>query len=194
MAKRTRALYSSESEAILIRAHFSYQFRSDEIEENAQALISTLLSQSAASFVASTAVNDPRGGQIVSSDRSPPFLDHDRLPSNDLWSAAFREAVKRTMKDSEISRMEGLNVAQLFEQLEITDERATRDDAFLRGVKFLRSIQVPLENFKLALDLASPLTSLEPTTLTVCGVIRSVTAVSTNIRRMVRGLLVSSSC
>ncbi|GIZ44608.1 hypothetical protein CKM354_000780200 [Cercospora kikuchii] len=77
--------------------------------------------------------------------------------------------------------MEGLNVAQLFEQLEITDERATRDDAFLRGVKFLRSIQVPLENFKLALDLASPLTSLEPTTLTVCGVIRSVTAIAISL-------------
>ncbi|WPB02450.1 uncharacterized protein RHO25_007085 [Cercospora beticola] len=85
------------------------------------------------------------------------------------------------MKDSDISQMEGLNVAQLFEQLEITDERAMQDDAFLRGVKFLRSIQVPLENFKLALDLASPLTSLEPTSLTVCGVIRSVTAIAISL-------------
>jgi hypothetical protein len=49
---------------------------------------------------------------------------------------------------------------------------------FLRGVAYLRSIQVPLERFKLALDLASPLANLDPAASTVIGVVRSVTAVS----------------
>lgn len=70
------------------------------------------------------------------------------------------------------------NVEQLFKDLEDIDKEATQGSAYLRGVKYLHSIQVPLERFKLALDLASPLASLEPTAMSVFGVVSSVTAVS----------------
>lgn len=98
--------------------------------------------------------------------------------TSDLWSAAFREAVDSLGKDIDVAILKGKNVEQLFRDLEEIDKEATQESAFLRGVKYLHSIQVPLERFKLALDLASPLTSLEPTVTTVFGVLRSVTAVS----------------
>lgn len=99
------------------------------------------------------------------------------VPS-DLWSAAYHEAVHNLGKDIDVAILKGKNVAQLFRELEEIDKDATQESAFLRGVRYLHSIQVPLERFKLALDLASPLTSFEPTATTVFGVVRSVTAVS----------------
>lgn len=98
--------------------------------------------------------------------------------SSDLWSAAYREAVHSFGNDIDVAILKGKNLAQLFRELEEIDKDATQDSAFLRGVRYLHSIQVPLERFKLALDLASPLTSVEPTATTVFGVVRSVTAVS----------------
>jgi hypothetical protein len=98
--------------------------------------------------------------------------------ASDLWSAAFREAVASLGKDIDVAILEGKNVEQLFKGLDEIDKEATQESVFLRGVKHLHSIQVPLERFKLALDLASPLTSLEPTVTIVFGVVRSVTAVS----------------
>lgn len=70
------------------------------------------------------------------------------------------------------------NVAQLFRQLEEIGKESTQDSVFVRGVTYLRSLQVPLEKFKLALDLAAPLVNIEPTAGTVVGVVRSLTAVS----------------
>ena len=98
--------------------------------------------------------------------------------SSDLWSAAYHEAVHNLGKDIDVAILKGKNVAQLFRELEEIDKDATQESAFLRGVRYLHSIQVPLERFKLALDLASPLTSFEPTATIVFGVVRSVTAVS----------------
>lgn len=70
------------------------------------------------------------------------------------------------------------STTHLFAQIEELDREATQDSAFVRGVACLRSIQVPLERFKLALDVAAPLTNLDPTAATVFGMVRSVTAVS----------------
>jgi hypothetical protein len=100
------------------------------------------------------------------------------IVSSDLWSAAYREAVNGLGKDINVAILKGDNVAQLFKQLESLDKDASQDSVFLRGVRYLHSLQVPLERFKLALDLASPLTSMEPTVATVFGVVKSVTAVS----------------
>lgn len=100
------------------------------------------------------------------------------LDSPDLWSAAYREAVENLGEELDIAILERKNVAQLFRELEEIGEEATHESAFLRGVKCLRSLQAPLERFKLALDLASPLTNLEPTVTTAFGVIKSVTVVS----------------
>lgn len=104
------------------------------------------------------------------------------IGSSDLWSAAYREAVE-SFKEMDIAVLEGQSVAQLFQSLEDIEKEATHESAFSRGVKYLRSIQVPLERFKLALDLASPLANIEPTATTVVGVVRSVTAVSSIHRR-----------
>ncbi|CAN9218360.1 unnamed protein product [Alternaria alternata] len=96
----------------------------------------------------------------------------------DLWSAAYREAVDSFGKDIDVAILKGSSAAQLLEKLEGVDKEATQESVFLRGVAYLRSIQVPLERFKLALDLASPLSSLDPTASTVLGVVRSVTAIA----------------
>ncbi|KAJ4308383.1 hypothetical protein N0V84_012133 [Fusarium piperis] len=98
--------------------------------------------------------------------------------SPDLWSTAYREAVESLGEDIDIAILKGKSVEQLFRELEEIDNEATMESAFLRGVKYLQSIQVPLERFKLALDLASPLTSLDPTASTVFGMVRGVTAIA----------------
>ncbi len=115
----------------------------------------------------------------VSIDQST--LDDDigiGVVSSDLWSVAFREAVDSFGKDIDVAILKGKNVEQLFRELVEIDKEATQESVFLRGVRYLHSIQVPLERFKLALDLASPLTGLEPTVKTVFGVVTSVTVVS----------------
>jgi hypothetical protein len=110
--------------------------------------------------------------------QSPSHDNAGVVVDSDLWSTAYREAVARLGNDFDVGILEGKKVEQLFEELGKVDEEAKQDSAFLRGVQHLRAIQVPLERFKLALDLASPLTSIEPTTSLVCGVVRSVSAVS----------------
>lgn len=98
--------------------------------------------------------------------------------SSDIWSAAYREAVNSLGEDINRAIFKGENVAELFKQLGEMDKESAQDSAFVRGVKYLHSLQVPLENIKLALDLAAPLASIEPTAGTVFGVVRGVTAVS----------------
>ncbi|KAM7210088.1 hypothetical protein V8F06_014528 [Rhypophila decipiens] len=97
---------------------------------------------------------------------------------SDLWSAAYREAVESLGEDIKTAILKGDSVAELFKQLEQMEKDSAQELVFIRGVKYLRSLQVPLERFKLALDLATPLTSLEPTTATVYGVVRSVTEIA----------------
>lgn len=97
---------------------------------------------------------------------------------SDLWSAVYREAVENFKEEMDISILEGRSIVQLFEDLEEVGKDATNESAFIRGVKYLRSLQVPLERFRLALDVASPLANMEPTATVVVGVVRSATAVS----------------
>lgn len=73
--------------------------------------------------------------------------------------------------------LKGKSVALLFRELEEIDKEATEESAFLRGVGYLRTLQIPLERFKLALDLTSPLAYAEPATGAVFGVVSGVTAV-----------------
>lgn len=121
------------------------------------------------------------------------FANHSTLGSfdvdvvivpSDIWSKAYHEAVDSFGKDIDVAILKGENVTQLFRQLEEIDGEATEESAFLRGVRHLHSLQVPLERFKLALDLATPLTKIEPTTSTVFGMVRSVTAVSSFHRNL----------
>lgn len=98
--------------------------------------------------------------------------------SSDLWSAAYREAVENLGEEIDIASLKRKNVAQLFSELEEIDQELTHESAFVKGMEYLRSLQVPLERFKLALDLASPLTSIEPNVSTAFGAVRSVTVVS----------------
>ncbi|KAG9231371.1 hypothetical protein BJ875DRAFT_506721 [Amylocarpus encephaloides] len=100
------------------------------------------------------------------------------IVSSDIWSVAYREAVDSLGKDIDVAILKGENVAQLFSHLEEIDKEATQESVFLRGVRYLHSLQVPLEKFKLALDLASPLTNIEPTSTMVFGVVRGVTAIA----------------
>ncbi|KAJ2890888.1 hypothetical protein MKZ38_001226 [Zalerion maritima] len=126
-----------------------------------------------------TVVHSSSPEQNFSVNQSAHHVDMDlAIVSSDLWSAAYREAVDNLGKDIDVAILKGDNVAQLFIQLEEIDKEATQDSAFLRGVTYLHSLQVPLERFKLAVDLVSPLANIEPATATVFGVIRSVTAIA----------------
>ena len=98
--------------------------------------------------------------------------------SADLWSAAYREAVDSLGDDIDVAILKGDSVAQLFKELEDIDREATQKSAFLRGVECLQKIKVPLERFKLALDVASPLSNIDPAATAVFGVVKGVTAVS----------------
>lgn len=107
--------------------------------------------------------------------------------SIDLWSAAYREAVSGFGEEVKSVILKGERIEKLFTSLEETNERLAGDSLFRKGVQRL---QAPLRNFKLALDIASPLTSIEPTASTAVGVVRSVTAVSlpTSKRCGIRGV------
>ncbi|KAK3897898.1 hypothetical protein C8A05DRAFT_38527 [Staphylotrichum tortipilum] len=100
---------------------------------------------------------------------------------SDVWSAAYREAVASLGTDIDITILKGDSVADLFRQLEQVDKDATQESVFWRGVKYLRTLQVPLEKFKLALDLADPLTSIDPMVGSVFGVVKNVTAIAISL-------------
>ncbi|KAF4451901.1 hypothetical protein F53441_5220 [Fusarium austroafricanum] len=93
-----------------------------------------------------------------------------------LWSRAYQEAVQSIGQDVDIAILRGENISQLLKELIEVDKNATDGSVFLRGVAYLKSIQVPLEQFTLVLNVAAPLTTLEPITCAVFGVIKGVTA------------------
>lgn len=111
-------------------------------------------------------------------DREIEDAEKNDADADDIWSAAFEEALSSLGEAIDVAVLKGKSIEQLFEHLEKTDREASQDSYFRRGIKFLHSLQVPLENFKIALDLASPLTSLDPTVRIVFNVITGVTAVS----------------
>ncbi|KAL9580025.1 MAG: hypothetical protein Q9212_004742 [Teloschistes hypoglaucus] len=88
--------------------------------------------------------------------------------STDLWSAAYREAVSSYGEEVKTVISKGGGIEKLFTSLEETHGKIAGDSLFGRGVQRL---QAPLRNFKLALDLASPLTGIEPTASTAVGVV-----------------------
>jgi hypothetical protein len=76
--------------------------------------------------------------------------------------------------------LKGERTETLLTSLQETNEELAGDSLFRRG---LRRLQAPLKNFKLALDMASPLASIEPTASTAVGVVSWVTAVSSPFNR-----------
>ncbi|KAL8892444.1 MAG: hypothetical protein Q9192_005610 [Flavoplaca navasiana] len=95
--------------------------------------------------------------------------------STDLWSAAYREAVSSFGEEVKSVILKGERIEKLFSSLEETNGKVAGDSLFRRGVQRLGA---PLRNFKLALDMASPFTSIEPTASTAVGVVSSVTAIA----------------
>ncbi|KAB8212932.1 hypothetical protein BDV33DRAFT_210698 [Aspergillus novoparasiticus] len=100
------------------------------------------------------------------------------INTSDIWSAAYREAVESLRDGIDIAILEGRNIAQLFTELDQLEREVAQESAFDRGLRCLRSLQVPLERFKLLLDLATPLAAIEPTATAVVGVLRGVTAIA----------------
>ncbi|KAF2416555.1 hypothetical protein EJ08DRAFT_99133 [Tothia fuscella] len=138
--------------------------------------ISTLQTPDSAHTFTSLRASGPQQG--LTSQSIPENNISSAVTSSDLWSAAYREAVENLSNDIDVAILLGSNAAQLFVELEEIDKEATQESAFIRGVAYLRSIQIPLERFKLALDVASPLSSFDPTAATVFGVVKSVTAIA----------------
>ncbi len=92
-----------------------------------------------------------------------------------MWSAAYHEAVLDLGEEVEGVILKGENIETLLRNLERASDEAVGDSIFWRGV---RRLQTPLKNFKLALDLASPLASIQPAASTAVGIVSCVTAVS----------------
>ncbi|KAK4042994.1 hypothetical protein C8A01DRAFT_44062 [Parachaetomium inaequale] len=127
--------------------------------------------------------DDAAGLQVAQADTSSRVKDCStaNVWPSDLWSAAYREAVNGLAEDTNIAILETVSVADLFKQLERIEKDAAQESVFLRGVEYLQSLQVPLQTFKLALDLASPLASIEPTAATVFGMVKGVTAIAISL-------------
>lgn len=137
----------------------------------------------------------PKGSTITGSDEAQIQTDQvqfhqnstDRLKFDgdigsvivysDLWSAAYREAVESLREEIDIAALKGKDAAQLFRELEDVTKEVTHESVFLRGMRYLQTLKVPLERFQQALDLATPLAKFEPTAATVLGVVRGLTAV-----------------
>ncbi|KAI6801898.1 hypothetical protein KC361_g1467 [Hortaea werneckii] len=98
--------------------------------------------------------------------------------STDIWTAAFHEAVEQVDEDINQAIIKGKDAEQLLKELERLDMDSSQHSAFSRGHEFLKTLQVPLQTFKMALDLASPFTVVESTTSVVVGVLRAVTAMA----------------
>ncbi|BCS29175.1 uncharacterized protein APUU_70745A [Aspergillus puulaauensis] len=105
---------------------------------------------------------------------------HD-IARSDIWSGPCREAVENLRAELDITLLEGKHVKQKLENIDNIEKEQTQQSAFLRGVKCLRTAKVPLERFKLALDLASPVVSLEPIATAVLGVVRVVAVIATSL-------------
>ncbi|KAI1846709.1 hypothetical protein JX266_007282 [Neoarthrinium moseri] len=105
----------------------------------------------------------------------------------DIWSAAYREAVENS-PDERIQKLilKGENAGQLLRQLEHDEDGLVENSLFRRGIHCLKTVQGPLENLKLVLDVASPLTSIEPAVGTAFGVLKSVTAVAISVSSLDR--------
>lgn len=97
--------------------------------------------------------------------------------SEDLWTAAFREAIETFEPKLDVAQLADANVERMLHDLELIDRLNNDDSIFQRGLEHLRRVKGPLENLKLALNLAEPLVSFEPVAATVIGVVRSVTTV-----------------
>ena len=97
--------------------------------------------------------------------------------NDDLWSIAFREARYTLDPQIVIAHIAGKTVVQILRDLDTTDKATNDESMFRRGLAHLRSAKGPLTNSKLALDLANPLVSFEPTAATVFGILRGFTTV-----------------
>lgn len=98
--------------------------------------------------------------------------------TSDMWTSAYSEALNSLEEDVKAVILQGKTAAELFSELDQLDKTASQESAIMKGVQHLKRLQVPLERLKLALDWATPLTSIEPITATVFGVVKGVTAVS----------------
>lgn len=99
------------------------------------------------------------------------------VASEDLWSAAFREAMDTLEPKIDVAQITGTAIEYLFDDIESIEKSINNNSIFRRGLEHLRRVKGPLENFKLALDLANPLISFEPMAATVVGIVRGVTTV-----------------
>ncbi|KAH6646799.1 hypothetical protein BKA67DRAFT_525676 [Truncatella angustata] len=98
-----------------------------------------------------------------------------------IWSRAYTEAVQSLTGDINSAILEGQNIEWLFKQLQEAGKEANEESLLRKGIKYLRKLKVPLEKFKLALDLTAPLASMEPIAGTVLGMVKSATAIAISI-------------
>lgn len=81
----------------------------------------------------------------------------------------------------DIARSTDKTIEQLFDDLGNINRLHSEESSFRRGLAHLRSVKAPLDNLKLALDLANPLVSFEPTAAIIVGIVRGVTTVAISL-------------
>ncbi|KAK8014833.1 hypothetical protein PG990_008129 [Apiospora arundinis] len=114
---------------------------------------------------------------VAPSSRPTSTLDEGELG---LWSAAYREAVE-SQKTVDQAILKVGKIHELFVKLEATESGTPDDSLFRKGLKQLEKIKGPLKQFKLVLDVTSPLASAEPAAATVIGVVQGVTALAISL-------------
>lgn len=92
----------------------------------------------------------------------------------DIWSVAYHDAIQKLDREKRDMVLTGRNLNQLLKDLEERDAESAENSYFRKGLK---RVQKPLENVKLAVDLAQPLLGLDPAVATATGVVKSFTIV-----------------
>ncbi len=97
---------------------------------------------------------------------------------SDLWSKAYQEALNNMAGDLDTAILAGKNAEHMFKELERLDKKTSEQSAVMRGLRYLHSLQVPLQHLKFVLDIANPISAINPAASTAIGVVKSVTTAS----------------
>lgn len=131
-----------------------------------------------ASVAAETAADNGADPTAATTDTNLAVIDIESdLAHSDQWTAAYRKAVASLSEDERTLVTKGRDIVELFENLSEANHAQKSESTFRR---VLEKVQKPMQYLDQSLDLAKPLTSLDPSAGTAFGIVHSVTLVSQN--------------
>lgn len=115
------------------------------------------------------------GPQSQEADLTPePSSDGAMVDSENIGSLAYCDAIRKLDDESKEMVLRGRNLDQLLKNLGERDAESAKNSLSRKGLK---KVQKPLENVKLAVDLAQPLLDLAPVVATAADAVKSLTIV-----------------